>query len=79
MCELDHSRADRLLKYARQGQREAVGQLLELYRNYMSLLVRMSMPTELRRKSMHRILCKMPVCRFTAESGSFTAARKRNS
>ena len=50
MYELDRSHADRLLENARQGQREALGQLLKMYRNYMSLLVRMSIPADLRPK-----------------------------
>ncbi len=50
MSDLDRSRAGALLERALQGQGDALGQLLELYRNYMSMLVRMSMPAELQPK-----------------------------
>ena len=50
MGDSNRSRSDCLLERARQGQSDALGQLLELYRNYMSMLARLSLPAELRPK-----------------------------
>ncbi len=50
MSNPDRSRAETLLERAQQGHGDALGQLLERYRNYMSMLVRMSMPAELQPK-----------------------------
>ncbi len=42
---------EKLLQLARRGDREALGQLLELYRNYLTLLARVAIDRQLRGKA----------------------------
>jgi RNA polymerase sigma-70 factor (ECF subfamily) len=47
---MNGSRADRLLEKARDGEAESLGQLLQLYRNYLTILANTQLDARLRRR-----------------------------